>query len=137
MNHLMHATPKIYLKSPAGYAYGIGLNLSEGYHINRGTYPNYKPDYFRAMVWIFTESYKMENKKARVGYDMFNAFVMQSEDIVPNGAKVCGNGGSPYGATYFCRDWEMNQTCNPEEPQSNGYGCLDRIISDGWQINYR
>lgn len=138
-NCLVHATSKYFLKSPSGYAYGVGANLNDigRYSIFRGTYPkNYTRDDFRAMIWIYTAPNKFENKKSRLGYDMFSAFVMQSEDIVPNGSAVCGNGAPPYGWTYFCGAWQ--NSCNPETSTTpSAYGCLSRIIEDGWQINYR
>lgn len=141
LNCMQHASPKYLIKSQNGYTYGIGVNMADDLTnsaIFRGNFPEkYTADYFRAIIWIYTAPYKQENSKSHIGYDMFSAFVMQSEDIVPNGADVCGYSQPPYGWTYFCADWETKKTCNLEEPESNGYGCLSRIIEEGWQINYR
>ncbi len=138
-NCMGSSNPRIFLESPSGYAYGIGANLGDmNYEIFRGSYPkNYTRDPFRAMIWIYTAPNKLKNKKSRIGYDMFSAFVMQSEEVIPNGAKICGTAQPPYGWTYYCGSWEIQKTCNPTEETSSGYGCLSRIIEDGWQINYR
>ena len=102
-------------------------------------------NYFRAAIFILTNNKKFGRKDAsfagdvekypndfpRAGKDLFQFFVMQDGKIVPNGSEYCKGG------RYYCNYWKEANSCNPENPDSSGTGCLSRIIEDGWQIKYK
>ena len=64
---------------------------------------------------------------SRAGKDLFIAHVSYDGKFVPEGVE-------PY------RYWKDNDNCNPDNSETmnvSGYGCLGRIIEDGWQIKYK
>lgn len=136
------------LIAPSGlYMVGIDANCYDNYY--RLPSNNSMPNYFRAMLWIYTDNSKFgekwdsfrlgthnSRKFARLGKQLFICFIMSDGSIVPNGSSLCRN---YTGWTYHCQDWQEGMTCNPEAPEHfrAAYGCLGRIISDGWQIKYK
>ena len=63
----------------------------------------------------------------RAGKDLFIFHVNYDGKFVPEGAE-------PY------KYWKDNDTCNPDNSETrnvSGFGCLGRIIEDGWQIKYK
>lgn len=120
------------------YMYYIYVNASDlDYKV--------KNNAFRGWIYIFTDNSKFFNNcqncssqqqaKARVGKNLFQAFIMNNEKIVPNGSSYCGN-------SYHCQDWNLYKTCSkdytfsPGTHNRNMWGCLSRIIEEGWHINY-
>jgi len=125
------------LIAPNGqYIYGIGSNLNDNQYSIFWNQNVKNSDTFRSAVVIYTNPQKYHKSKARMGLDIFIAFIMQSERIVPNGAQDCGHSNPWYGWCYHCADWQIKNSCNPETGNSNGWGCLSRIIEEGWKINY-
>ncbi len=132
-----NARDALTLLSPNGqYIYGIGSNLNDKQFSIFWNQNVNNSDPFRAAIIIITNPNKYHKHKARMGHDIFIVFIMQSKKIVPNGAAACGTGNPWYGWCYYCKDWKMMQTCNPENSSSDGWGCLQRIIDDGWNIKY-
>lgn len=132
-----NAKSALTLQSPNGqYIYGVGSNLNDRQYSIFWNQNVKNSDTFRAAIVIYTNPDKYKKSKARMGRDIFITFIMQSEKIIPNGIKDCGHSSPWYGWCYYCGDWRMKNSCNPEIPSSDGWGCLSRIIEDGWQIKY-
>lgn len=129
--------------SPTGlYMYYVSVNQADLYYrVGR--------NYFRGWIWIFTDNSKFyrtckncsnaEQAKARIGRNLFQAFVMQDERIIPNGSSYCTTRDS-WG--YHCQNWQDSMTCTAGYEQIQGthdrgqWGCLSRIIDKGWTIDY-
>ena len=63
----------------------------------------------------------------RAGKDLFIFHIHYDGKFVPEGAE-------PY------TKWIDNDSCNPDNTNTShvsGFGCLGRIIEDGWQIKYK
>jgi prepilin-type N-terminal cleavage/methylation domain-containing protein len=89
----------------------------------------------RENVFLITDIDKLYKGNIRLGRNEFKAFILSKEQIYPDGSKVAC-------PAYFCRNWEITKTCNPKETPTEqpsrlgGWGCLQRIIDEGWKITY-
>ena len=129
--------------SPTGlYMYYINVNEYDLYY-------KVGKNLFRSWIWIFTDNSKFfheckncsreKQAQARMGRNLFQAFIMNDERLIPNGSSYCTTRDS-WG--YHCQNWVSDKTCNADYKFSQGthdrnmWGCLGRIIDEGWKINY-
>ena len=125
-----------YLLSSRGGEYYIYIGpymYDNWYSINAKKY-----GYFRARIFIYTNPKHIsicksicndaDRSRARVkdGLEMFELFITDTERIIPQGFSECGN-------HYYCKSL-TSDNCSSET--KNYTACLQKIIQDGWKINY-
>lgn len=141
------------LISPTGeYAYVIDpfpsdvYGIADTYNWQTGAWPKLKPgDYFRGYIWILTDQNyfslhtslfadpSIRPNLPQMGRNLFQAFVMNSGKIIPNGYPTCYSNAQS--SSYYCKPLgENNENCSNETGTFNA--CLMKIINDGWEIKY-
>ena len=132
-----------YLESPTGlYAYFISVHMYDNYY-------NIHGDTFRARIHIITDMKRRgyfangfgdDGKGNRtytpqLGRNMFEAYVMNSKRVLPNGTSLCGGIGDSW--AYYCHSLDSSSTGNCSYESGDFTACLQRVIDDGWRIKYR
>ena len=131
------------LESPTGlYAYFISVHMNDNYY-------NIHGDTFRARIHIITDigrlkpalnnelipdSYK-NLTVPQLGRNMFEAYVMNSKRVLPNGTSLCD--GIRENWAYYCHPLDTSTNGNCSYESGDFTACLQRIIDDGWRIKYR
>lgn len=132
-----------YLESPTGlYAYHIAVFMYDNYYNIRG-------DFFKARVHIVTDmKYRgfFENGfgddgngnktyTPQLGRNMFEAYVMNSKRILPNGTSLCSGIGGSW--AYYCHPLDTSSSGNCSYNSGDYTACLQKVIDDGWRIRYK
>lgn len=124
-----------YLGSPTGlYAFFISNFPYDNYY-------SVNSDKFRARIHIMTDmSYtgilkpsslvqsEPNRKVPTPGKNMFEAFVLNSAKVIPNGTDLCVK------SSYYCKSLK-NTPCMTLDIKGSTT-CLQQIINDSWQIKY-
>ena len=131
------------LESPTGlYAYFISVHMNDNYY-------NIHGDTFRAKIHIITDIRRLKpalNNELiadsyknltvpQLGRNMFEAYVMNSKRVLPNGTSLCGGIGDSWAYSCHPLDTSTNGNCSYESGDFTA--CLQRVIDDGWRIKYR
>lgn len=131
------------LESPTGlYAYFISIHMNDNYY-------NINGDTFRARILIFTDIKKLNpalNNELlpweyqdltvpQLGRNMFEAYVMNSKRILPNGTSLCANIGENW--AYYCHGLDTSPSGNCSYQSGDYTASFQKIIDDGWKIKYR
>lgn len=123
---------QFFLLSPTGqYGYVITLHMYDNWYSLKG-------DIYRSRIFIVTDLKSAErsygpcaamgnNKYLQDGKNVFEAYIMNSNRIIPNGSSLCPEG------QYYCKPL-ADTDCTKES--GNFTNCLQKIIEDGWEIKY-
>ena len=120
--------------SPRGYTYLLDVNVDDS---SENPYYSKLKNYgrIRAVLWIVTDNHKMYAGNLVTGRNVYKAHIMAYKRIIPGGStSAC--------PAYFCRNYKITKTCHPDETPTEqpnrlgGWGCLARIIDEGWKMNY-
>lgn len=74
-------------------------------------------------------------KVPQLGRNMFEAYVMNSKRILPNGTSLCANVRDSW--AYFCHGLDTSPSGNCSYQSGDFTACFQKIIDDGWKIKYR
>ena len=126
-----------YVLQPASGAYIISVGQNGSNQLGNAYFsgmPYQSPaTKIRCEIVIFTNPNSYYKEKARIGKNIFFAFVAQNERLLPGGSPYC------YGNGHRCLSYKMYNSCDLNAKggyMSDGYGCFQKIIDDGWKIKY-